>query len=275
MEELIIEPGGIEKNYWHDLWRYRELFYILSWRDIKVRYKQTVVGAAWGIIRPFLTMVIFTFVFGKVANLAVKNGPPYPIVVFAGLLPWQFFSAALNEASMSMIGNVNLISKVYFPRMIVPASSVITSLVDLAISFGLLLLMMIFYRFIPPFQVIFLPLFVLLAFLISFGVGLFATALNVKYRDFRYIIPFVIQFGIYVTPVGYSSAIIAQKYSERARFWFSLNPMVGVIDGFRCCIIGEPMYWPGFFLSIGVMLIFLWLGIWYFRKTEKSFADLI
>jgi lipopolysaccharide transport system permease protein len=234
-----------------------------------------VVGAAWGIIRPFLTMVIFTFVFGKVANLAVKNGPPYPIVVFAGLLPWQFFSAALNEASMSMIGNVNLISKVYFPRMIVPASSVITSLVDLAISFGLLLLMMIFYRFIPPFQVIFLPLFVLLAFLISFGVGLFATALNVKYRDFRYIIPFVIQFGIYVTPVGYSSAIIAQKYSERARFWFSLNPMVGVIDGFRCCIIGEPMYWPGFFLSIGVMLIFLWLGIWYFRKTEKSFADLI
>jgi lipopolysaccharide transport system permease protein len=176
---------------------------------------------------------------------------------------------------MSMIGNVNLISKVYFPRMIVPASSVITSLVDLAISFGLLLLMMIFYRFIPPFQVIFLPLFVLLAFLISFGVGLFATALNVKYRDFRYIIPFVIQFGIYVTPVGYSSAIIAQKYSERARFWFSLNPMVGVIDGFRCCIIGEPMYWPGFFLSIGVMLIFLWLGIWYFRKTEKSFADLI
>jgi lipopolysaccharide transport system permease protein len=275
MEELIIEPGGIEKNYWHDLWRYRELFYILSWRDIKVRYKQTVVGAAWGIIRPFLTMVIFTFVFGKVANLAVKNGPPYPIVVFAGLLPWQFFSAALNEASMSMIGNVNLISKVYFPRMIVPASSVITSLVDLAISFGLLLLMMIFYRFIPPFQVIFLPLFVLLAFLISFGVGLFATALNVKYRDFRYIIPFVIQFGIYVTPVGYSSAIIAQKYSERARFWFSLNPMVGVIDGFRCCIIGEPMYWPGFFLSIGVMLIFLWLGVWYFRKTEKSFADLI
>jgi lipopolysaccharide transport system permease protein len=275
MDELIIEPGRIEKNYWRDIWQYRELFYILSWRDIKVRYKQTVVGAAWGIIRPLLTMLVFTFVFGKVANLAVKNGPPYPIVVFAGLLPWQFFSAALDAASNSMIGNVNLISKVYFPRMIVPASSVITSLVDLGISFGLLALMMLYYRFIPPIQVIFLPLFVLLAFLISFGVGLFVTALNVRFRDFRYIIPFVIQFGIYVTPVGYSSTVIAQKYSDQTRFWFSLNPMVGVIDGFRCCIVGEPMYWPGFFLSLGVMLFFLWLGIWYFRKTEKSFADLI
>jgi lipopolysaccharide transport system permease protein len=174
-----------------------------------------------------------------------------------------------------MIGNVNLISKVYFPRLIVPASSVITSLIDLGISFGLLVLMMLYYRFTPPIQVIFLPLFVLLAFLISFGVGLFVTALNVKFRDFRYIIPFVIQFGIYVTPVGFSSTVIAQKYSDQTRFWFSLNPMVGVIDGFRCCIVGEPMYWPGFFLSLGVMLLFLWLGIWYFRKTEKSFADLI
>ncbi|HLI94420.1 MAG TPA: ABC transporter permease [Puia sp.] len=275
MEELIIEPGGVEKNYWRDLWRYRELFYILSWRDIKVRYKQTVVGAAWGVIRPLLTMIIFTFIFGRIANLAVKNGPPYPIVVFAGLLPWQFFSAALTEASNSMIGNVNLISKVYFPRMIVPAASVITSLVDLGISFGLLLLMMLFYRFVPPLQMLFLPLFAALAFLISFGIGLFVTALNVKFRDFRYIIPFVVQFGIYITPVGYSSAVIAQKYSDTARFWFSLNPMVGVIDGFRYCIVGEPMYWPGFFLSLGVMLLFLWLGISYFRKTEKSFADLI
>lgn len=275
MEELIIEPGGQERNYWHDLWRYRELFYILSWRDIKVRYKQTVVGTAWGVIRPLLTMLIFTFLFGRLANMAVKNGPPYPIVVFAGLLPWQFFSGALSDASNSMIGNVNLISKVYFPRMIVPASSVITSLVDLGISFGLLLLTMLYYRFVPPIQIFFLPLFVLLAFLISFGVGLFVTALNVKFRDFRYIIPFVVQFGTYVTPVGYSSAFIAQKYGDGLRFWFSLNPMVGVIDGFRYCLIGEPMYWPGFFLSIGITLLFLWLGIWYFRKTEKSFADLI
>jgi lipopolysaccharide transport system permease protein len=273
--ELIIEPGRAEKNYWRDIWHYRELFYILSWRDIKVRYKQTVVGAAWGVIRPLLTMLVFTFVFGKVANLATKGGPPYPILVFAGLLPWQFFSTALSEASNSMIGNVHLISKVYFPRMIVPASSVITSLVDLGISFGLLLLVMLYYRYLPPAQVILLPVFVLMAFLISIGVGLYVTALNVKFRDFRYIIPFVIQFGVYITPVGYSSTVITQKYSEQARFWFSLNPMVGVIDGFRWCITGEAMYWPGFFLSIGMMLIFLWLGIWYFRKTERSFADLI
>jgi lipopolysaccharide transport system permease protein len=275
VSELIIESGRTEKNYWRDIWHYRELFYILSWRDIKVRYKQTVVGAAWGLIRPLLTMLVFAFVFGKVANLAVKGGPPYPILVFAGLLPWQFFSSALSEASNSMIGNVHLISKVYFPRMIVPASSVITSLVDLAISFGLLLLIMLYYRYVPPIQVLLLPVFVIIAFLISIGVGLYVTALNVKFRDFRYIIPFVIQFGIYITPVGYSSTVITQKYSEQARFWFSLNPMVGVIDGFRWCITGEPMYWPGFFLSIGVMLVFLWLGVWYFRKTEKLFADLI
>lgn len=275
MDDLIIEPGLIEKNYWRDIWNYRELFYILSWRDIKVRYKQTVVGAAWGILRPLATMLIFTFVFGKVANLADKTGPPYPILVFAGLLPWAFFSSALSDASNSMVGNSNLVSKVYFPRMIIPASSVITSLVDLVISFGLLVLVMLYYRYLPPLNAILLPLFIAMAFLIAFGTGLFVTALNVKFRDFRYIIPFVIQFGIYITPVGYSSAVIAQKYSQQARFWFSLNPMVGVIDGFRWCITGEAMYWPGFILSIVMMLFFLWLGVWYFRKTEKTFADLI
>jgi lipopolysaccharide transport system permease protein len=273
--ELIIEPGRTKKNYWRDLWQYRELFYILSWRDIKVRYKQTVVGAAWGVIRPLITMLVFTFVFGHLAKMAVKDGPPYPILVFAGLLPWQFFSSALSDASGSMIGNTNLISKVYFPRMIVPASSVITNLVDLAISFGLLILVMAFYRYMPPVQVVLLPLFVVMAFLIAIGTGLYVTALNVKFRDFRYIIPFVIQFGIYITPVGYSSTVVAEKYGEQARFWFSLNPMVGVIDGFRWCIMGEAIYWPGFFLSIGMTFFFLWLGIWYFRKTEKSFADLI
>jgi lipopolysaccharide transport system permease protein len=273
--ELIIEPGRTKKNYWRDLWQYRELFYILSWRDIKVRYKQTVVGAAWGLIRPLITMLIFTFVFGNLAKMAVKDGPPYPILVFAGLLPWQFFSSALSDASGSMIGNTNLISKVYFPRMIVPASSVITNLVDLAISFGLLILVMAFYRFTPPVQIVLLPLFVIMAFLIAIGTGLYVTALNVKFRDFRYIIPFVIQFGIYITPVGYSSTVVAIKKGVQARFWFSLNPMVGVIDGFRWCITGEAMYWPGFFLSIGMTLFLLWLGIWYFRKTERSFADLI
>jgi lipopolysaccharide transport system permease protein len=274
-ELLVIEPGRADKNYWQDLWRYRELFYILSWRDIKVRYKQTVVGAAWAVIRPLLTMLIFTFIFGRVANLAAKNGPPYPILVFAGLLPWQFFSTALAEASNSMIGNVHLVSKIYFPRMIIPASSVITSLVDLGISFGLLLLAMLYYRYLPPIQVLLLPLFVIIAFLLAIGVGLYVTALNVRFRDFRYIIPFVIQIGIYITPVGYSSTVIAQKYSTTARFWFSMNPMVGVIDGFRWCITGEPLYLPGFLLSIGMTIFFLWLGVSYFRKTEKSFADLI
>lgn len=274
--ELIIEPGKSEKNYWIDLWRYRELFYILSWRDIKVRYKQTVVGAAWGVIRPLITMIIFTFIFGRVAGLENKNpSVAYPIIVFAGLLPWQFFSTALSEASNSMIGNANLISKVYFPRLIIPAASVITSLVDFAISFGLLLVVMLFYRHVPPLQILMLPLFTLMAFVMAMGVGLYVTALNVKYRDFRYIIPFIVQIGMYITPVGYSSQKVAEKYSENIRFWFSLNPVVGVIDGFRWCIVGEPMYWPGFLLSLTSCFFFVWLGIWYFRKTEKSFADTI
>jgi len=273
-EELIIEPGKSEKNYWKDLWHFRELFYILSWRDIKVRYKQTVIGAAWGVIRPLLTMLIFTFVFGKVANLASHTSTvPYSIIVFAGLLPWQFFSTALSEASNSLIGNANLISKVYFPRMIVPASSVITSLVDFAISFGLLIGIMAINHFAPPIQILWMPVFIVMAFLLAFGVGLYVTALNVKYRDFRYIIPFIVQLGIYVTPVGYSSSIIAEKYSQEIRFWFSLNPMVGIIDGFRWCITGEAMYWPGFMLSVVMTALFMILGIWYFRKTEKSFAD--
>ncbi|MHA4808293.1 ABC transporter permease [Flavitalea flava] len=271
--ELIIEPGRSEKNYWSDLWRYRELFYILSWRDIKVRYKQTMIGAAWGVIRPLLTMIIFTFVFGRLGNLDTKSSVPYPILVFAGLLPWQFFSSALSEASNSLIGNSNLITKIYFPRLIIPASSVIVSLVDLGITFVLLLAVMVIFRYIPPVQIVLLPLFVALAFLISFGVGLYITALNVKYRDFRYIIPFIVQLGIYITPVGYSSTIITQKYSEKARFLFSFNPMVGIIDGFRWCITGEPLYWPGFILSLCITFLFLWLGISYFRKTEKSFAD--
>jgi lipopolysaccharide transport system permease protein len=271
--ELVIEPGLSEKNYWKDLWRYRELFYILSWRDIKVRYKQTVIGAAWGIIRPLLTMLIFTFVFGKLGNLDKKEAIPYPIIVFAGLLPWQFFSSALSEASNSLIGNTNLITKIYFPRLIIPASSIIVSLVDLTISFVLLVAVMVFYRYAPPIKIIALPFFVILAFLISFGTGLYVTALNVKYRDFRYIIPFIVQLGIYVTPVGYSSTVIAERYSAKGRLIYSLNPMVGVIDGFRWCICGEPLFIPGLLMSLAVTAFFLWLGISYFRKTEKSFAD--
>jgi lipopolysaccharide transport system permease protein len=266
--KLVIEPGASEKNYWKDLWYYRELFYILSWRDLKVRYKQTVIGAAWSVIRPVLTTIIFTFVFNKMAKLQAPSAIPYALMVFTGMLPWQFFANSLGEASGSLLGNANLITKVYFPRMIVPASSVITSLVDLGISLLILVVMFFIYHFVPHWTIVFLPIFILISFIVAFGVGLYVTALNVKYRDFRYIIPFIIQFGLYVTPVGFSSSIVKEY-----RDLFALNPMVGIIDGFRWCILGEPLYIPGFLISVAMSVFFLWLGVWYFRKTEKSFAD--
>lgn len=269
IQELVIEAGSTEKNYWKDIWNFRELFYILSWRDIKVRYKQTVIGAAWSIVRPVLTTIIFTVIFSRIAKLSSPGAAPYALMVFAGMLPWQFFSNALSEASNSLISNTNLITKVYFPRMIVPASSVITSLVDLGISFAILVVMFFIYRFSPPLTILFLPVFIIIAFIAAFGVGLYMTALNVKYRDFRYIIPFVIQFGLYITPVGFSSSMVPEKW----KLLFSLNPMVGVIDGFRWCILGDPLNWQSFFVSLGVSMLFLWMGVWYFRKTEKSFAD--
>lgn len=267
--KIIIEPGRGEKNYWRDLWLFRELFYILSWRDLKVRYKQTVIGASWSIIRPLLTTVIFTVVFSRVAKLDAPVGVPYPILVFCGMLPWQFFSNALSEASNSLIGNTNLVSKVYFPRLIIPASSVITSLVDFIISFLLLLVLMVYYQFAPNIKIILLPFFIVLVLMAALGIGLFITALNVKYRDFRYIIPFAVQIGLYITPVGFSSNVIPEKW----RLLYSLNPMVGVVDGFRYCIINEPFYWPGILLSVSIIVVFLFIGVIYFRKTEKSFAD--
>lgn len=267
--DLVIAPGRAEKNYWNDLWRYRELFYILSWRDIKVRYKQTVLGVAWSVIRPVLTTIIFTVLFSKVADLKNPGTAPYALMVFAGMLPWQFFSNALSESSGSLVGNANLITKVYFPRMIIPASSVITSLVDLGISFCIMLMMFVFYGYVPSWHIIFFPLFVLLAFTCAFGIGLYLTAVNVKYRDFRYIIPFIVQFGLYVSPVGFSSFVINEKY----RMLYSLNPMVGVIDGFRWCLLGDPMHWRSFIVSVFMTIGFLWVGIYYFRKMERTFAD--
>lgn len=268
--DIHIEKGRSEKNYWRDLWRFRELFYILSWRDIKVRYKQTVIGAAWALIRPMLMMIIFTFVFSKVAKLPSEANAPYALLVFCGLLPWQFFANSLSEASNSLVGNTNLITKVYFPRMIIPASAVITSFVDFAITFCLLVLMMVWYQFVPSLNIFFLPAFLLLAFGASFGVGLYLTALNVKYRDFKYIIPFVVQFGLYVSPVGFSSNIVPEKW----RLLYSLNPMVGVIDGFRWCILGENnLRIESILISLVVTVLFLLFGIRYFRKTEKTFAD--
>jgi len=272
-EILILEPGRAEKNYWSDLWRYRELFIILAWRDISVRYKQTIIGVLWAILRPFLTMLVFTVIFGKVAKLPSDGHAPYALLVFAAMLPWSLFSAALGEASNSLIGNTNLISKVYFPRLIIPAATVVTAFVDFLISLIILLGMMIYYQFLPGWNLLLLPIFIILALLASLGPGLWITALNVKYRDFRYVIPFVVQFGLYISPVGFSSNVIPEKW----RLLYSLNPMVGVIDGFRWCILGgeSPIYWPGFTLSITIVTFFLWLGISSFRKMEKSFADLI
>ena len=272
MHELLIEPGRTEKNYWRDLWRYRELFYILAWRDLSVRYKQTVIGVIWAILRPFLAMVIFTVVFGRIAKMP-SHGIPYPILVFAAMLPWQFFANSLSEASQSLTANTNLISKVYFPRLIIPAGAVITSLVDLLISAALLGVLLIWFRFLPDWRLLALPLFTLMAFFAALGPGLLLTALNVKYRDFRYVIPFVVQFGLFISPVGFSSDVIPQKW----RLLYSLNPVVGVIDGFRWAICrgASPFYWPGFGLSALVVTTFLFLGIWYFRSMEKTFADII
>jgi len=271
--EIIIEAGRAEKNYWKDLWRFRELFYILAWRDIKVRYKQTVIGAAWSILRPLLTMIIFTVVFSKVAKLPTEGTAPYAILVYAAMLPWQFFANALSESSGSLIGNSNLITKVYFPRLIIPASSVIVSLIDFAISFIILIGLCVWYQYIPSWHIVFLPLFILLVFFVAFGLGLLLTALNVKFRDFRYIIPFIIQFGLYISPVGFSSSIVPEKY----KLIYSLNPMVGVIDGFRWCILDSSAPLNNYSLLSAIIstVLITFIGIQYFRKTEKGFADSI
>jgi lipopolysaccharide transport system permease protein len=270
---LVLEPGRAERHYWRDLWAYRELFIILAWRDVAVRYKQTVIGAAWAILRPFLTMVVLTIVFGRLAGLPSESAAPYQVMVFAGMLPWYLFSSILAEASSSIVGNGHLISKVYFPRIIIPASSAVTALVDFGINLVILAALMMWYYFFPTWRLLLLPGFVLLAVLASLGPALLITAVNVKYRDFRYIIPFIMQFGLYVSPVGFSSTVVPEKW----RFLYSLNPVVGVIDGFRWCILGgeSTLYLPGFMLSLGVVALFLWIGVAYFRRTERAFADLI
>ena len=270
---LVLEPGRGERHYWGDLWAYRELFAILAWRDVAVRYKQTVIGIAWAVLRPFLTLVVFTIVFGRLARLPSEGGAPYPVMVFAGMLPWFLFSTILSEGSMSLVLNSNLIGKVYFPRLIIPAASAVVALVDFAINLLLLLALMLWYGGTPSWRLLALPGFVALALLASLGPAFLVAALNVRYRDFRYVIPFIVQFGLYVSPVGFTSAIVP----ERWRFWYSLNPVVGVVDGFRWCVLGgdAQLYLPGFVLSLGVVALLLWLGIAYFRRTEASFADLI
>jgi lipopolysaccharide transport system permease protein len=272
MNDLIIEAGRTERQYWRDLWGYRELFAFLAWRDLLVRYKQTVVGVIWSIIRPVLTMVVLTLVFGRVAKMP-SGGVPYPILVFCGMLPWQFFSTALSDCGNSLITNSNLISKVYFPRLVIPASSVITSFVDFLISALFLAVLMLWYQFVPSATIVFLPLFILLAFAVSFGVGLWIAALTVEYRDFKFIVPFMVQFGLYISPVGFYSSVVETKW----RLLYSLNPVVGVIDGFRWSLLNgdHQLYWPGLIASIVAVVVLLASGIWYFRRTERTFADVI
>jgi lipopolysaccharide transport system permease protein len=272
-QELIIDAGRSERGYWRDMWQYRELFQIMAWRDVVVRYKQTVIGAAWALIRPFLMMVVFTVVFGKLAKLPSDGAAPYALMVFAGMLPWAFFSTGLTDAANSLLGNSSLITKVYFPRLIVPVAAVMAAFADFLISFALLLVLMGWYRFPPSWQILLLPIFVAITFIASVGIGVWIAALNVKYRDFRYVVPFIVQLGLYVSPVGFSSNIIPEQW----RLTYYLNPMVGAIDGFRWCLLGgeSALYLPGFWLSIAIALLLLWVGIRQFRKMEESFADLI
>lgn len=269
---LIIEAGRTERHYWADLWRYRELFLFLAWRDILVRYKQTVLGVAWAVLRPLLTMVVFTLVFGKLAKMPSDN-VPYPILVFAALLPWQLFSGGFSDAGNSLVSNANMISKVYFPRLVVPTATVIVSLVDFAISLLMLALLMLWFGFAPDWRILTLPLFTLMTAAAAIGAGLLTAALNVKFRDFRFIVPFAVQLGLYVSPVGFSSSVVPEQW----RLLYSLNPMVGIIDGFRWAILGGRVEfaWASFCLSLLVILLMLIGGIAYFRRTEKSFADLI
>jgi lipopolysaccharide transport system permease protein len=268
--EIIIEPGRAEKNYWRDLWRYRELFQVLAWRDCAVRYKQTVLGIAWAVIRPVLTMLIFTVVFGRIAKLP-SGGIPYPLMVFAGMLPWTFFSTGLSDASNSLLANTNLVSKVYFPRMIMPTATITAAFIDFFIGLFILAGMMAWYHVWPTWRILLLPIFVLLAFLAALGPSLWVTAVNVKYRDFRYVIPFLVQFGLYVSPVGFSSSVVPQKW----RLLYSLNPLAGIIDAFRWSVLGSSIEWHGVVIGVAVVTVLLWLGIRKFRNTEKTFADLI
>lgn len=270
---LVLEAGRSERHYWRDLWRYRELFAILAWRDVAVQYKQTAIGAAWAVIRPLLTMLVFTGVFGNLAQLPSEGGAPYPVMVMAGMLPWFLFSTMLGNGSNSLVQNSNLISKVYFPRLIVPVASSFVALVDFVITFVLLLGMMVLFGALPDWRILLLPFFILVAIVTAMGPALIMASLNVRYRDFRFIVPFVVQFGLYVSPVGFSSSVIPEEW----RLLYSMNPVVGVIDGFRWSLLGgeTPLYGPGFGLSLGVAVLLFWIGIKTFRATEKTFADLV
>ena len=268
--DIIIEPEENTADFLRELVKFRELFFFMAWRDILVRYKQTVIGVAWSVIRPLMSMIVFTVIFGRVAKLP-SGGIPYPVMVFSALLPWQFFSNSMQAGSESLIRSESMISKVYFPRIILPASAVIVSTIDFAISFAVLCILMLICRFTPSAMMIFIPVFFVPAALSSLGAGFLFSALGVKYHDFRHIMPFILQAGLFVSPVGFSSTIIPQKW----RMIYSINPMAGVIDGFRWCIHGEGLYVPGVIVSVISSAVIFVIGLKYFRKTEKFFADYI
>ncbi|MEY3368235.1 MAG: hypothetical protein RI973_1390 [Bacteroidota bacterium] len=269
---ILIAPGLSSRNYWWDLYRCRELLWVLSWRDIKVRYKQTAIGILWSLLRPLLTMSILTLVFGYFIKLPAAGNHPYHLLVLSGILPWQFFASTTSEGSNSLLDNQNLVTKVYFPRLIIPLSTCLASLADFTVALLLLLPMMAYFDFMPSWQIVFLPVFALLLLLLSFACGAWLTALNVKYRDFRYALPFVIQIGLYLSPVGYSAGIVPAHLQS----WYALNPMVGIIEGFRWCLLGNSQLNAVQLLtSAAATVLLLFCGIRYFRQTERYFADLI
>ena len=271
--DIIIEPEKNTADFFRELVKFRELFFFMAWRDILVRYKQTIIGVAWSVIRPLLSMIVFTVIFGRVAKLPTEGTAPYPIMVFSALLPWQYFANSMQTSSESLLRAQHMVSKIYFPRLILPTSAVLVSAVDFLISFVLLCVLMVVYMFKPSPYIVLLPVFFIPATLTALGIGYWFSAVGVRYRDFRYIMPFIVQFGMYVSPVGFSSSVIPARW----RIVYSLNPMVGVIDGFRWCIQGTEvsLYPPAFVISIISSLLVFYLGLWYFRKTEKTFADFI
>jgi lipopolysaccharide transport system permease protein len=270
---LILEPKRIEREYWKDLWRYRELFAILAWRDIAVRYKQTAIGVLWAFIRPVLSMLVFTVIFGKLAKLPTDGDAPYAIMVFAAMLPWQFFSSALGSVSDTFISGAGLFRKVYFPRLIAPAAAVITSLVDFAISFIILLVLMLWYGYMPTWRLLTLPFWLFVVFSFSMGLGLLIASWMVRYRDMGFVVPFFLQIGQYISPVAYSTSIIPDEW----RFVYGLNPMVGVIEGFRWAILGKSAVVNITSMSISLLAvtILLIVGFQRFRATEKTFVDVV
>jgi lipopolysaccharide transport system permease protein len=272
-QTLVLEAGASNRRYYDEIWNYRELLAILAWRDITVRYRQALVGVAWALLRPILTLLVFTVIFGRIAKLPTEGSVPYEVMVYSGMLPWFLFSAVISDASNSLVNNANLIGKIYFPRLVVPLSSVVTALVDFCINLILFVGLLWFFGMIPSWRIVFLPVLVIWAVLAALGPALLMAALNVKYRDFRQIVPFVVQVGLYISPVGYASSIIPEGW----RLIYSLNPVVGAIDGFRWCLLGDQVdvYLPGMAVGAVVLILFLFVGLRYFRQTERGFADVL